>query len=84
MTAIKYRCVICGKVSAGRLPRQTGRNTGDTSFYYPRRHKVNGKPCAGNIREAEVVAIKTPCAGGSAAGQGRLSPVMRYRYGSVE
>lgn len=50
----RFRCVICGKLTAGRMPRE-GRHIGDGSARFPRRHKINGQPCAGNIREAEWV-----------------------------
>ncbi len=42
---------MCGKVTVARLPR-SGRQTGDGTFWFPRRHKFNGKPCEGNILEA--------------------------------
>ena len=51
---IKWKCAICGKMTTGRLPRD-GRHTGDGSFWFPRRHSVNGKPCPGNIEEAILV-----------------------------
>lgn len=44
----KFKCVVCGKLTAGRIPKK-----GDLSFRYPRRHKVNGKPCNGNVLEAK-------------------------------
>lgn len=48
-----FKCVICGKFTSGRMPKD-----GDTSFRYPRRHKINGVPCKGNIIEAEWIDIK--------------------------
>jgi len=50
-----WRCKVCGKVTAGRLPR-AGRHVGDGTFMFPRRHKgSDGQPCRGNIQEAEMV-----------------------------
>ena len=54
----KYRCVYCGKLTSGRMPRLNGRHLGDTSERYPRRHDYEGKPCPGNIEHAEWVDIK--------------------------
>ena len=51
----RFKCVECGKLSTGRLPRD-GRHVGDGTVRYPRRHKgPDGKPCPGNIEEAEWV-----------------------------
>lgn len=50
--ATKFKCCVCGKVSSGRLPKD-----GDTSFRYPRRHKINGVNCKGNILEAYWIEI---------------------------
>lgn len=48
----RFRCAVCGKPTAGRLPRG-----GDGTFYYPRRHQgPDGKPCEGNYREALIEA----------------------------
>lgn len=46
-----FKCAVCGKETAGRMPNDKGFQ-GDTSFRFPRRHKVNGKNCEGNIQEA--------------------------------
>lgn len=55
----RFRCVACGKLTTGRVPHGSWiRGTGD--FRYPRRHKVNGEPCPGNIREAEWVDVRLP------------------------
>lgn len=49
---------MCGKVTTGRMPRLNGYHYGDGSFRYPRRHKgSDGKPCSGNIEEAEWVVV---------------------------
>lgn len=44
----RFKCVVCGKITAGRIPKN-----GDLSERYPRRHIKNGKPCPGNIIQAE-------------------------------
>lgn len=60
MRKTKFRCVICGKLTAGRLPVNSSnhRERGDGTFWFPRRHKKNGRPCGGNILEAEWVDVK--------------------------
>lgn len=55
----RYRCRHCGKLTAGRLPRAHGRFYGDGTIRYPRRHQHEGKPCPGNIQEAEWVDVVT-------------------------
>jgi hypothetical protein len=53
-----FKCAVCGKITAGRMPKNHSRHQGDTSGRFPRRHKgKDGKPCAGNIEEAEWVTI---------------------------
>lgn len=50
-----FVCPECGKETSGRLPNIGGDGygrLGDGTFRYPRRHKVNGKDCPGNIMEA--------------------------------
>ena len=57
----RFKCAICGKLTAGRLPR-SGKYVGDGTFRYPRRHYINGQPCPGNIIEAEwidMIEVKT-------------------------
>jgi hypothetical protein len=54
----RFKCVVCGKLTAGRMPRE-GRLVGDTSARFPRRHKgPDGKPCPGNIEDAEWVDVE--------------------------
>lgn len=56
----RFRCVVCGKLTAGRIPvnPHNHREVGDGTFYYPRRHKgLDGKDCPGNIEEAEMVNV---------------------------
>jgi hypothetical protein len=52
----RFKCAVCGKITAGRIGRD-GRHVGDGSGRYPRRHNVDGKPCLGNIQEAEWVDV---------------------------
>jgi hypothetical protein len=50
----RFRCVTCGKLTSGRMPRR-----GDTSARYPRRHYSNdGKICEGVFRDAEWVDVE--------------------------
>lgn len=54
----RFKCVICGKITAGRMPvdLDNHRFRGDTTFRYPRRHKdKTGKLCIGSLQEAEWV-----------------------------
>lgn len=62
MSGVKtmFKCVVCGKLTAGRLPRASGWFKGDGSCYYPRRHKVGGVLCPGSLQEAEWVNVPTP------------------------
>lgn len=50
----RVRCSACGKVTAARLPRH-GKHKGDGTFWFPRRHKISGVDCRGNIEEAEMI-----------------------------
>lgn len=52
---LKVKCVVCGKITAGRLPRASRHDVGDGTFLFPRRHKVSGVDCPDNIEEGEVV-----------------------------
>lgn len=48
MKTTRFQCVICGKLTAGRLPRR-----GDTSARFPRRHNgSDGELCPGCFRDA--------------------------------
>ena len=54
MKVLRFKCVICGKITAGR---RTGR-WADDSERYPRRHKgPDGKSCEGNYEFAEWVEV---------------------------
>lgn len=66
----RFKCVVCGKVTAGRLPRLAW-NKGtldhdrrltfryDTDFRYPRKHKdASGQTCKGSFMEAEWVEVE--------------------------
>ena len=46
----RFRCIVCGRVTAGRMPRK-----GDTTARMPRWHTVAGKVCDGVFREAQWV-----------------------------
>lgn len=48
----RFVCAVCGKVTAGRIPRGS-----DLTFRFPRRHKVNSKDCPGNILEAKWIEV---------------------------
>lgn len=52
----RFRCRVCGKLTAGRIPRE-GRYVGDLSARFPRRHNVNGQPCPGIIEDAEWIDV---------------------------
>jgi len=55
MRRFKIVCSVCGKVTAGRLPRASRHDMGDGTFWFPRRHDVDGKPCDGNIEEGKMI-----------------------------
>lgn len=57
-TVTRFKCVVCGKITAGRLPREHRHCPGDTSFYFPRRHSINGEQCDGSLKEAEWVEVE--------------------------
>lgn len=56
----RFKCAVCGKLTAGRMPRIHSRHEGDTSARWPRWHAVNGKVCDGNFKEAEWVDVPKP------------------------
>lgn len=47
----RFKCPVCGKLTSGRIGNN-GKERGDGSHRFPRRHKVNGKDCPGNIEDA--------------------------------
>ena len=65
----RYKCVRCGKLTAGRKPKG-----GDGTFIYPRIHRLpsvvntgkRGVLCPGNWEEAEWVEARTATAAGGA------------------
>lgn len=57
MKVTRFRCTVCGKLTTGRVPG-TKWMKGDGTWRYPRRHKVKGKPCTGNLLEAEWIDIE--------------------------
>jgi hypothetical protein len=56
MRRTMFKCVVCGKLTAGRIGREVSMS-GDMSHRFPRRHKVGGQDCLGNIEEAEWVDV---------------------------
>ena len=56
MRRTMFKCVVCGKLTAGRISRE-GSLVGDMSHRFPRRHKVGGQDCPGNIEEAEWIDV---------------------------
>jgi hypothetical protein len=66
----RYRCVVCGKVTAGRVPYD-GRFRGDGTQMWPRRHQVDGKDCPGNVEAAEWVDIPVEAAAPAAQEAGK-------------
>ncbi len=55
MHITRYKCVVCGKLTAGR---QTGKHS-DRSERFPRRHNgPDGEPCPGNIEFAEWIDVE--------------------------
>ncbi len=54
----RFRCVACGKLTAGRISRE-GRDRGDKTARFPRHHASDqGDPCPGIYTEAEWVDVK--------------------------
>ena len=63
MKITKFQCVVCGKITSGRVPMnyRNHHERGDGSMRYPRRHKgADGKDCEGNIEEAIWIDIEIP------------------------
>lgn len=53
MRKTRFRCVVCGKFTAGKVPP-----AGDLSERFPRRHKSEyGDPCPGVYQFAEWVDV---------------------------
>jgi len=55
---VRYRCRVCGKITAGRLPvnPHNHRERGDGTFHFPRLHKgSDGQICDGCYEEADCV-----------------------------
>ena len=58
LKATEFKCIVCGKLTAGRIPRDESHHAGDLTARFPRRHKDHdGIPCPGNIQEAEWVNV---------------------------
>jgi len=59
MKKTRYRCVVCGKLTAGRLPRTSRPEVGDGTLRYPRQHKgPDGLLCPGSFMYAEWVDVE--------------------------
>lgn len=55
---LRFRCVVCGKLTAGCLPRINGRG-GPNSVRFPRKHRdKTGALCEGNDLFAEWVVVE--------------------------
>jgi len=54
MIKTRFKCVICGKLTAGRISQSEGFR-GDGSHRYPRKSYVNGKIYPDVIEDAEWV-----------------------------
>lgn len=55
MQIIRYKCVICGKITTGR---RTGRYS-DLSERFPRLHNgPDGDPCEGNYEFSEWIEVE--------------------------
>ena len=49
-----FKCTECGKLTAGRVPKD-----GDRTFRHPRKHyDKNGDVCSGCYQEAEWIDVK--------------------------
>ena len=54
----RFRCVVCGKLTAGRRPRAVWREEPDGTLIYARKHRTaNGEVCEGSYKEAEWVPL---------------------------
>lgn len=54
----RFMCPECGKLTAGRMPRDSHGSPGDGTLRFPRRHKdKSGNACPGNIAEAEWIDV---------------------------
>lgn len=66
MIVTRFRCVVCGLLTAGRMPVDDGELgarrglPGDGSARYPRRHDVKGERCPGSRRDADWVDVEIP------------------------
>ena len=65
--ATAFQCTECGLLTTGRLPRGY-REPGDGTWYYPRRHNVDGRLCTGSLMQAKwvIVTYGTRVFGGTA------------------
>ena len=58
MKVTKFKCAICGLITTGRMPRDSGGRPGDTTSRYPRRHTHLGSSCPGSVYEAIWVDVE--------------------------
>lgn len=55
----RFKCVVCGKLTAGKIPNPgVGWGPADLSARYPRKHRdKDGEVCEGVYQEAEWVDV---------------------------
>ena len=54
----RFRCSVCGRLTAGKVPNSDGRYAADKSERYPRMHRRPfGEPCPGVYEFAEWVEV---------------------------
>lgn len=68
MIEVRWKCVVCGLVGAGRWPVLAGKRPEGTARY-PRRHdREGGRPCMGAGLPAVRVEVEIPAAERARAG----------------
>lgn len=59
MKVTRFRCVVCEKLTAGRMPRHDNGAAADTTARYPRKHlDEHGRDCRGAWMLAEWVDVE--------------------------
>ena len=57
----RFKCAVCGKLTAGKIPLPAGGYHADKSERWPRMHRLaEGKPCPGVYVFAEWVDVEDP------------------------